>query len=175
MWESSIAQIFLKSICCCFCWKATFFNFQILESLRSIKFLQGFVIPALFSHVFSMEKKTGISKRPILWPNLNYMSFQTLGISLLWRSPSDSLKVSIKVGVTLLNREYFGENRSFKINKAVFDKDNASNGNLNFIKLGDLLTHRPRFTDHNGEFQVTLDGNSVECQRYALTHRSAGD
>ena len=62
--------------------------------------------------------------------------------------------MNLKVVVTLLNREYFGENRSFQLTKANFDKDNISNGDPNFIKLADLLTHRPRFTDHNGEFQV---------------------
>ncbi len=79
---------------------------------------------------------------------------QTLGISLHWKTPSDGLYVSLKVVATLLNREYFGENRSFTLAKALYSADSTSNGNLNFIKLGDLLTHRPRFTDHNGEFQV---------------------
>ena len=56
--------------------------------------------------------------------------------------------------MTLLNREYFGENRSFMIKKATFDHEHLSNGNGSFIKIADLLTHRPRFTDSNGEFQV---------------------
>ncbi len=29
-----------------------------------------------------------------------------------------------------------------------------SNGNGSFIKIAELLTHRPRFVDTNGEFQV---------------------
>ena len=79
---------------------------------------------------------------------------QALGISLLWRSASEGVNVKLNLCVTLLNREYFGENRSFMIKKATFDHEHLSNGNGSFIKIADLLTHRPRFTDSNGEFQV---------------------
>ena len=79
---------------------------------------------------------------------------QNLGISLIWRSSSEGLEVNVKAVVTLLNREFFGENRSFTLNRACFTQDNSQQGNLSFIKIADLLTHRPRFTDHNGEFQV---------------------
>lgn len=73
---------------------------------------------------------------------------------MIWRSSSEGVEVNVKAVVTLLNREFFGENRSFTLNRACFTKDNSRQGNLSFIKIADLLTHRPRFTDHNGEFQV---------------------
>ena len=79
---------------------------------------------------------------------------QTLGIYLVWRSPSEGMNVSLDMNVTLLNRENFHENRSFLIRRATFQSGYHQNGNRAFIKIADLLTHRPRFVDTNGEFQV---------------------
>eukprot|EP00095_Tigriopus_kingsejongensis_P006112 maker-scaffold872_size86337-snap-gene-0.17 protein:Tk06112 transcript:maker-scaffold872_size86337-snap-gene-0.17-mRNA-1 annotation:"PREDICTED: uncharacterized protein LOC103573133" len=87
---------------------------------------------------------------------------KTLGIYLVWRSPSEGINVSLDLMVTLLNREAFDENRSFSIRKATFLTGYHQNGNRGFIKIGDLLTHRPRFVDTNGEFQVELRLAKVE-------------
>ncbi|TRY60992.1 hypothetical protein TCAL_08404 [Tigriopus californicus] len=86
----------------------------------------------------------------------------TLGIYLVWRSPSDGVNVSLDLRVTLLNREAFDENRTFTMRKATFLTGYHQNGNRGFIKIGDLLTHRPRFVDTNGEFQVELRLSKVE-------------
>lgn len=87
---------------------------------------------------------------------------KTLGIYLVWRSPSDGVNVSLDLRVTLLNREAFDENRTFTMRKATFLTGYHQNGNRGFIKIGDLLTHRPRFVDTNGEFQVELRLSKVE-------------
>jgi hypothetical protein len=51
--------------------------------------------------------------------DLNF--FQTLGILLVWKSPSDGVKVQLDLSITLLNRENFAENRNFKISAAEFE------------------------------------------------------
>ena len=74
-----------------------------------------------------------------------FFHFQTLGILLVWKSPSDGVKVQLDLSITLLNRENFSENRSFRISAAEFEARNReSAGNRNFIKIAELLTHRPR-------------------------------
>ena len=83
-------------------------------------------------------------------------SQKTLGIYLLWRNPSENLHVSLDVSFTLLNRECYSESRSLSLPRSSFRQGFASSGVGSFIKIADLLTHRPRFVDANGEFQVEL-------------------
>ena len=87
--------------------------------------------------------------------------FQALGVSLIWRNPSEGMNVILNLCVTLLNREYFGDNKSFVIKRALFNSEHFTNGNSSLIKVADLLTHRPRFTDANGEFQVSTFHDSI--------------
>ena len=87
--------------------------------------------------------------------------FQALGVSLIWRNPSEGMNVILNLCVTLLNREYFGDNKSFVIKRALFNSEHVTNGNSSLIKVADLLTHRPRFTDANGEFQVSTFQDSI--------------
>ena len=88
-----------------------------------------------------------------------------LGISLLWKSPSQRINIDVDLTVTLLNRESFTENQHFQIPNANFymshGESNSSeystvNGNRSFISIADLLSHRPRFVDINGEFQIEI-------------------
>jgi hypothetical protein len=90
----------------------------------------------------------------------------------VWKSPTDGVNVNLNLTVTLLNREFFGENRTFCMKKATYSKDNVSNGNRIFIKIGDLLTHRPRFMDSNGEFQVRLLHILIACSSTRLAPAS---
>ena len=82
-------------------------------------------------------------------------------MSLIWRNPSEGMNVILNLCVTLLNREYFGDNKSFVIKRALFNSEHVTNGNSSLIKVADLLTHRPRFTDANGEFQVSIFQDSI--------------
>ena len=88
-----------------------------------------------------------------------------LGIALLWKSPSRGINIDVDLSVTLLNRESFTENQHFEISSANFcmshGENNAANsstvnGNRAFISIADLLSHRPRFVDVNGEFQIEI-------------------
>ena len=88
-----------------------------------------------------------------------------LGISLLWKSPSRGINIDVDLSVTLLNRESFTENRHFEISNAKFclphgeniaDDCTTVNGNRAFISIAELLSHRPRFVDVNGEFQIEI-------------------
>ena len=88
---------------------------------------------------------------------------QILGISLLWKSPSPGVNVQVDFMVTLLNRERFSENQFFSIPNAHYSMQNdtvrdcvTAIGNRAFIPIAELLTHRPRFVDTNGEFQIEL-------------------
>lgn len=83
-------------------------------------------------------------------------SFQTLGITLNWKSRSENVNVNLDVSFTLMNREKFTENKSFSMTSASFNQQDYSQGNTSFLKIADLLTHRPRFVDNNGEFIVEL-------------------
>ena len=86
-----------------------------------------------------------------------------LGISLLWRSPSPGINIHVDLLVTLLNRENFTENEHFRIENAHYSRSDeigteniTSNGNRAFISIAELLSHRPRFVDTNGEFQIEI-------------------
>ncbi len=111
---------------------------------------------------------------------LSFLLQKTLGVFLVWRSPSDNVEVTADVAFTLLNREDFAESRAFQVQRASFRyfsflffsssriretrfelslfsssrSDQLSNGDGSFIKIAELLTYRPRFVDANGEFQV---------------------
>ena len=45
---------------------------------------------------------------------------KTLGVFLVWRSPSDNVEVTADVAFTLLNREDFAESRAFQVQRASF-------------------------------------------------------
>ena len=102
--------------------------------------------------------------KKIFFPYVSSLSLflQALGIYLLWRSPSEGVNVSLEVTVTLLNRENFKDNRTFTIRRAGYRHGFLSNGNRAFITIADILTHRPRYLDQNGEFQIELKLSRAE-------------
>ena len=86
-----------------------------------------------------------------------------LGISILWKNPSPGVYIHLDLLVTLLNRESFTENQYFQLPDAQFfmsheniTECNTTNGNHAFISIADLLSHRPRYVDTNGEFQIEV-------------------
>ena len=97
-----------------------------------------------------------VAIRRCCWSSLALFTLQNLGVALVWRSPSDGVNVELEVSFTLLNREHFSENKTFALPNATFNHTQVRNGNTCFIKVGDLLTHRPRYVDTNGEFIVEL-------------------
>ena len=91
-----------------------------------------------------------------------------LGISLLWKTPSHGISVQLNLLVTLLNRENFMENQQFEIPNASYyisheddSKNRTIHGNRSFISIGELLSHRPRFVDTNGEFQIEIRVSNI--------------
>ena len=91
-----------------------------------------------------------------------------LGISLLWKTPSRGISVHLDLLVTLLNRENFMENQQFEISNANYymaHEDDCNNrtihGNRSFISIAELLSHRPRFVDTNGEFQIEVRVSNI--------------
>jgi hypothetical protein len=69
--------------------------------------------------------------------DLNFF-FQTLGILLVWKSPSDGVKVQLDLSITLLNRENFAENRNFKIAAAEFEARSQYLNTFYFVSDDDL-------------------------------------
>ncbi len=51
---------------------------------------------------------------------LSFVLQKTLGVFLVWRSPSDNVEVTADVAFTLLNREDFAESRAFQVQRASF-------------------------------------------------------
>ena len=113
-----------------------------------------------------------------------------LGISLLWKNPSPGINVHLDVSVTLLNRENFMENKHFEIIGAHYymaHEDQCNNkkihGHRAFISIGELLSHRPRFVDTNGEFQIEVRVSNIRtffqndftiCGKIIKEHSSFG-
>ena len=50
-------------------------------------------------------------------------SDKALGVYLVWRNPSDGMRVFVDFSITLLNREHFTENQTFATQKAKFTRD----------------------------------------------------
>jgi hypothetical protein len=48
---------------------------------------------------------------------------KTLGVYLVWRSPSNGMKVAVDFGMTLLNRDHFTENQTFSRKNVKFNWD----------------------------------------------------
>ena len=91
-----------------------------------------------------------------------------LGISLLWKTPSHGINVHLDLLVTLLNRENFMENQHFEISDANYFMEHeddcnsrTAHGNRSFISIAELLSHRPRFVDTNGEFQIEVRVSNI--------------
>ena len=88
----------------------------------------------------------------------------------MWKSVSHGINIDVDLTVTLLNRESFEENQQFAIPNANFcmsyGGNNSAdcttvNGNRAFISIADLLSHRPRFVDTNGEFQIEIKLSNI--------------
>lgn len=77
-----------------------------------------------------------------------------LGVYLVWRNPSEGLRVYIDFAFTLLNREHFSANETFSGRQIKFTFDSPAQGNRRYIPVDDLYDRN--FTDANGEFQLEL-------------------
>ena len=79
---------------------------------------------------------------------------KVLGVYLVWRNPSEGLRVYIDFSFTLLNREHFSANETFSGRQIKFTFDSPAQGNRRYIPVDDLYDRN--FTDSNGEFQLEL-------------------
>lgn len=79
---------------------------------------------------------------------------KVLGVYLVWKSPSDGMRVYVDFTFTLLNREHFSVNEAFTGKQVKFTYDSPAQGNRNYIPVSDLYARN--FTDTNGEFQLEL-------------------
>ncbi|XP_071744826.1 uncharacterized protein [Lepeophtheirus salmonis] len=77
-----------------------------------------------------------------------------LGIFLIWRNPSDSMRVFVDFTFTLLNTDHFSQNESFSRKNVKFTKDTPAQGSRKFVTLTTL--EEGNFMDRNGEFQLEL-------------------
>ncbi|KAK9497932.1 hypothetical protein O3M35_003830 [Rhynocoris fuscipes] len=84
---------------------------------------------------------------------------KVLGVYLVWRSASDSVRVYVDFTFTILNREHFSVNEAFSGKQVKFTADCPAQGNRNYIPVNDL--HTRNFTDTNGEFQLELSMGHV--------------
>lgn len=60
---------------------------------------------------------------------------KTLGVYLIWRSPSDGMKVQVDFAVTLLNRDHFTLNQSFAKKAAKFTQDTQGKAALRMHRI----------------------------------------
>jgi len=79
---------------------------------------------------------------------------KVLGVYLVWRNPSEGMRVYIDFSFTLLNREHFSANETFSGRQIKFTFDSPAQGNRRYIPVDDLYMRN--FTDGNGEFQLEL-------------------
>ncbi|GLH08670.1 Protein of unknown function, partial [Gryllus bimaculatus] len=79
---------------------------------------------------------------------------KVLGVYLVWRNPSEGMRVYVDFTFTLLNREHFSVNEAFSGKQVKFSADAPAQGNRNYIPVSDLYARN--FTDTNGEFQLEL-------------------
>lgn len=79
---------------------------------------------------------------------------KVLGVYLVWRNPSEGMRVYIDFSFTLLNRDHFSANEMFSGRQVKFTFDSPAQGNRRYIPVDDL--YERNFTDNNGEFQLEL-------------------
>ena len=79
---------------------------------------------------------------------------KVLGVYLVWRTPSEGMRVYIDFSFTLLNREHFSANETFSGRQIKFTFDSPAQGNRRYIPVDDI--YERNFTDSNGEFQLEL-------------------
>lgn len=84
---------------------------------------------------------------------------KVLGVFLIWRNASESMRAYVDFTFTILNREHFSVNESFSGKQIKFTYESPAHGNRNYIPVSDLYTRN--FTDSNGEFQLELTIGNV--------------
>jgi hypothetical protein len=84
---------------------------------------------------------------------------KVLGVYLVWRNPSEGMRVYVDFTFTLLNREHFSVNEAFSGKQVKFTYDSPAQGNRNYIPVSDLYARN--FTDTNGEFQLELTMGNI--------------
>lgn len=84
---------------------------------------------------------------------------KVLGVFLVWRNPSEGMRVYVDFAFTILNREHFSMNESFSGKQIKFTFESPAHGNRNYIPVNDLYSRN--FTDTNGEFQLELTLGNV--------------
>ncbi|XP_037084853.1 uncharacterized protein LOC119105493 [Pollicipes pollicipes] len=82
-----------------------------------------------------------------------------LGVYLVWKNPSEHVRLYIDFAFSLLNRDHFSGNESFSGKQIKFSKESPAQGNRKFINVGSL--YERKFTDANGEFQLELTMTNV--------------
>ena len=84
---------------------------------------------------------------------------KVLGVYLVWRNPSEGMRVYVDFSFTLLNREHFSANETFSGKQVKFSYDSPAQGNRRYIPVHDLYARN--FADRNGEFQLELHISSI--------------
>ncbi|ODM88537.1 hypothetical protein Ocin01_18145, partial [Orchesella cincta] len=84
---------------------------------------------------------------------------KVLGVYLVWRNPSEGMKVHVDFSFTLLNREHFSANETFSGKSVKFSYDSPAQGNRRYIPVHDLYARN--FADRNGEFQLELTMSAI--------------
>ena len=84
---------------------------------------------------------------------------KVLGVYLVWRNPSEGMKVFVDFSFTLLNREHFSANETFSGKHVKFSYDCPAQGNRRYVPVADLYSRS--FADRNGEFQLELTMNGI--------------
>ena len=105
--------------------------------------------------VTSKEFACGFQKWAITFSRTD----KVLGVYLVWRNPSEGMRVYVDFTFTLLNREHFSVNEAFSGKQVKFTYDSPAQGNRNYIPVNDLYARN--FTDTNGEFQLELTMGNV--------------
>lgn len=84
---------------------------------------------------------------------------KVLGVYLVWRNPSEGMRVYVDFSFTLLNREHFSANEMFSGKQVKFSSESPAQGNRRYIPVHDLFARN--FADRNGEFQIELHISSI--------------
>jgi len=120
------------------------------------------VFTFLVTKSVSKEGSKGVSSKDFWfgfhrWSMLFTNANKNLGITLIWRSPTEGTQVGVEASFTLMSRDHFTYNKSWSLPKDFhFTSTRTKIGNTGFASVTDLLKHRPRFVDNNGEFIVEL-------------------
>jgi len=85
---------------------------------------------------------------------------KTLGVYLVWKNPSDDMKVYVDFSITLLNRVHFSQNQNYSAKAVKFTSDAKVHGNRRFVQLGKLESEH--FMDRNGEFQLEFNLSNIK-------------